>query len=141
MALDLPGFGDSPARADVAPADVVALALTQFELERPVLVTPSMSGRFALAFAAGRPESLRGLVAVAPVEIPRWAPELAGAALPSLLVWGEADSVVPVEHAQLLTNALPDARLVVLPGAGHACYLPDPAPFHAALLEFLGRLR
>ncbi len=143
VAVDLPGYGDSPARADLAPADQLAWLLDALDLVRPVVVAPSMSGRLALPHAARHPETLRALVAVAPVEVPRWAPalaELGADAPPALLVWGERDAVVPAAHARQLAEALSGSRVVTLPGAEHACYLPDPGPFHAALVEFLARV-
>jgi len=139
VALDLPGFGASP-QLDLADEDVLPAVIDELALERPVVVAPSMSGRFALPFCARNPERVGGLVAVAPVEIPRWTEELARTALPALLVWGERDTVVPRAQAELLRSALTDSRLIVVPGAGHACYLPDPTVFHDALLEFLEAL-
>jgi pimeloyl-ACP methyl ester carboxylesterase len=39
--------------------------------------------------------------------------------MPTLLVWGEHDRVRPLAHAQRWLAGLPDARLTVLPDAGH----------------------
>ena len=41
-----------------------------------------------------------------------------------------------LERAEELAGRLPGARLVVLEGAGHPCYLEEPERFHAELLEF-----
>lgn len=41
------------------------------------------------------------------------------AGLPSLLIWGDDDRIIPVSHAHAAHDALPDSRLVVLPGIGH----------------------
>lgn len=38
---------------------------------------------------------------------------------PTLIMHGEADAIVPVAAAQMLAQALPNATLVTLPGAGH----------------------
>jgi pimeloyl-ACP methyl ester carboxylesterase len=46
----------------------------------------------------------------------RWLHRLS---MPTLLLWGEADQVVPVEQAQVWASRLPDARIERLPGAGH----------------------
>ena len=53
----------------------------------------------------------------------RW---LHRANMPTLLVWGEADRVVPVEQAQVWARSLPDARVEVLPGAGHLVLQQEP---------------
>ena len=39
--------------------------------------------------------------------------------IPTLIVHGTADDVVPVEHAHRIAEAAPDAELVILEGAGH----------------------
>ncbi len=62
---------------------------------------------------------------------------LGRATLPALVVWGEQDRLVSVAHAHAFTESLPDARLVVVPGAGHLPYLEQPAAFIDALATFL----
>lgn len=46
-------------------------------------------------------------------------PLLAGIRIPTLLLWGEEDRFIPIDNAQAYLDALPDARLVRLPGIGH----------------------
>lgn len=41
----------------------------------------------------------------------------------TLLVWGENDTATPVRDGKYMAAHIPDAGLVVLPGAGHYCYL------------------
>ena len=43
---------------------------------------------------------------------------LAGA-LPTLIVWGDNDGIIPVEHAYAAHAAIPESRLAVLEGVGH----------------------
>jgi alpha-beta hydrolase superfamily lysophospholipase len=52
---------------------------------------------------------------------------LAHVQLPTLIVHGTADDVVPVEHAALLRDAAPDARVEILEGAGHQLRRDDRA--------------
>jgi abhydrolase domain-containing protein 14 len=99
-----------------------------------------MSGGFAFPEAAAHPDEIAGLVPIAPVGIETWAPKLKGSQLPTLLFWGEKDSVIPIKQADLLVAALPNLKKVVLAGADHPCYLDRPDEFHAALLEFLRSL-
>jgi pimeloyl-ACP methyl ester carboxylesterase len=56
---------------------------------------------------------------------------------PTLLVWGERDRLVPLRLAREYERALPHARLVVLPGAGHVPMADRPAEFAEAVLGFL----
>ena len=46
----------------------------------------------------------------------RWLHRLS---MPTLLLWGEADQVVPVQQAQVWSSRLRDAQVERLPGAGH----------------------
>jgi pimeloyl-ACP methyl ester carboxylesterase len=57
--------------------------------------------------------------------------------IPTLLVWGERDGVIPFAHARLLEAAMPSARLEVFAGAGHFPHHFDTVRFVAVLLEFL----
>lgn len=61
-----------------------------------------------------------------------------GSQIPTLLVWGTEDRVVPLSVGEAAARLLPDARLVVIEGAGHLPYLERAATFNTAVLEFLG---
>jgi len=139
VAVDLPGFGRTPA-ATVDYDAWLARLLDRLEIERAAVVSPSMSGRFSLPVLAREPERFWGYVAVAPVQIPKYAEKLGGVPVPVLAVWGERDTIVPIAHADALVAAMPNARRLVIPGAGHAPYMNQPAAFHAALIEFLDGL-
>ena len=52
-------------------------------------------------------------------------------AVPTLLIWGELDARSPLTVARQFEDAIPDARLVVIPGAGHVSNLEQPEPFNA----------
>ena len=56
---------------------------------------------------------------------------------PTLVLWGERDDATPLSAAETMQQLIPDARLVVLPGAGHYSYLDRPVEACAALDEFL----
>lgn len=43
-------------------------------------------------------------------------------AVPTLIVWGDRDRIIPVAHAHLAAESIPGARLEILEGAGH--FLP-----------------
>jgi pimeloyl-ACP methyl ester carboxylesterase len=61
--------------------------------------------------------------------------DLAGL-LPSLLVWGEKDSIIPVEHGEAAHAAMPGSRFEVFPEAGHMPHDADPERFAELLIEF-----
>ena len=56
--------------------------------------------------------------------------------LPTLIVWGERDSIIPVEHGAATHEAMPGSRFEVFPGAGHMPHDADPERFAALLTEF-----
>jgi pimeloyl-ACP methyl ester carboxylesterase len=45
--------------------------------------------------------------------------------VPTLIMWGERDRIIPVEHAYAAHDLIPGSTLVVLPGIGH--FLPTDA--------------
>ena len=57
--------------------------------------------------------------------------------VPTLIVWGERDPLIPVRHAQAAHRRIPGSRLVVFPGAGHFPHRSDPGRFADVLLDFL----
>jgi pimeloyl-ACP methyl ester carboxylesterase len=58
------------------------------------------------------PERVAGFVAVAPVDLPSYESALRKLALPTLIVWGEQDQVVPVAQANALHGWVKDSQLV-----------------------------
>jgi abhydrolase domain-containing protein 14 len=139
VALDLPGFGASePVEHD--PDLLLAELVPSLELRRPVVVAPSMSGRYAFPLVVGHPELVGGFVPVAPVGAAEHGPRLVSSAVPTLVVWGERDELFPVDGAAALARQIPGARTLILPGARHPCYLDRPAAFHEGLLGFIEAL-
>lgn len=61
--------------------------------------------------------------------------------MPTLLVWGSRDAVVPVEHGRRAHTAMPGSRLEIFDGAGHFPFHSDPARFVATLERFLEETR
>ena len=62
-------------------------------------------------------------------------------AVPTLLLYGDADVRSPLAVANALHAAIPDSRLVVLPGVGHVTNLEAPAAFAAEVRRFLRSVR
>lgn len=59
------------------------------------------------------------------------------ALLPSLIIWGGKDPLIPVEHAAAASRGLPNSRLEVFENAGHFPQLHDPVRFALTLIEFI----
>jgi pimeloyl-ACP methyl ester carboxylesterase len=58
-------------------------------------------------------------------------------ASPVLCLWGEEDRLVPPLYGEAYREALPDARLELLPACGHMAPLEQPEAFAAAIAAFL----
>jgi 3-oxoadipate enol-lactonase len=58
---------------------------------------------------------------------------------PTLVVAGEHDSLTPVATLRAIADAIPSARLEVIPGAGHVPPVEQPSAFVEALRRFLTR--
>ena len=56
---------------------------------------------------------------------------------PTLVLVGEEDVARPLEEAKKLQAGIPDARLVVIPEAGHSSPIENPEDFNRALRVFL----
>jgi pimeloyl-ACP methyl ester carboxylesterase len=50
--------------------------------------------------------------------------QLSGVRVPTLVIHGDHDAVIPLPHGQDTAEAIPDARLIVVPGMGHALAFP-----------------
>jgi pimeloyl-ACP methyl ester carboxylesterase len=57
--------------------------------------------------------------------------------VPTLIVWGERDALLPVGHAHSTAEAMPGSRLEIFPDAGHLPQLQDPARFVAIVQDFV----
>ena len=59
------------------------------------------------------------------------------AAMPTLIVWGDRDPIIPHHHGVEAHEAMPGSRLVLFEGVGHFPHVEVPERFVTAVLEFL----
>jgi pimeloyl-ACP methyl ester carboxylesterase len=57
--------------------------------------------------------------------------------MPSLVVWGERDPIIPVRHGVAAHEAMPGSRLELLPDAGHFPQLEEPHRLASILTDFM----
>ncbi|WP_339071491.1 alpha/beta fold hydrolase [Pseudomonas idahonensis] len=147
--LGWPGFGDTPARADVQGMDDLVDLVLQHIYQPTALVAQSMGGIIAVRAALARPQLITHLVlsvtsggvdmsdlgasnwrkdyTAAYPQLPRWfvddhsdlGPRLGELPMPVLLLWGDCDPISPVAVGQRLARLLPQALLRIVPGADH----------------------
>lgn len=61
--------------------------------------------------------------------------------IPVTLLVGDSDRLTPVSHSRKMAELLPDAELIVVPGAGHSVNITRPQVVDAALLRLVQRAR
>ena len=147
-------LADTKAGADPDAAREKRLAMAD-RLERDgtpqALLDDVLPGLTGPTTARGRPEVLaqvRDLVAKAPPASAAWAQRAMAARpdsldtlrdvrVPALVVRGDEDGLASADDATAMVDALPQGRLVTLPGAGHLSNLEVPEAFSRAVADFL----
>jgi pimeloyl-ACP methyl ester carboxylesterase len=57
--------------------------------------------------------------------------------IPTLVVWGDADAIIPSRHAHAAQDTLPASRLEIFEGVGHFPHCEDPDRFAKTLSKFI----
>jgi len=57
--------------------------------------------------------------------------------VPTMIIWGERDGVIPVAHGRAAHEAVAGSRLEIFPGAGHFPHRDAPRRFVEVLLDFM----
>ncbi|MEK4032009.1 alpha/beta hydrolase [Methylocystis sp. IM3] len=144
-----PGLGDEPALPDINGIDDLVALVADEIAEPVDIVAQSMGGLVAIKLALALPGMVKRLVlAVTSGGVPvanlggsDWRPDYFAAypraakwiadsgddfssqipsiEVPTLLLWGDADSISPVAVGKRLAALLPNARLCVFPGGDH----------------------
>jgi pimeloyl-ACP methyl ester carboxylesterase len=68
------------------------------------------------------------------IKLPKWLHRIAA---PTLILWGEADRLIPVEQALVWAGLIPGAEIKTLPGVGHLLFNESGAAVDA-IAEFVG---
>ena len=92
-------------------------------------------GRMAKTPARAIAGTLRGLAAR-----PDRTPDLARIAVPTLILSGEEDQVIPFEESTAMAASIPGGRHFAIPDAGHLTPIENPREADEAILEFLRSL-
>ena len=79
-------------------------------------------------------ETLKGILA------DDFSSELFRIGVPTLVIWGEKDKLLPRKEQETFTRLINRSRLIVYPDAGHVFYWEEPARVAADLLVFAGEL-
>ena len=120
------------------PAELTALcfhdANSVRELARLCPKTPSEQE----ALARERSQVMAQVVAWKPyMHNPKLPYRLHRIRVPTLLVWGRNDALIPPAHGEAYARAIPDARLEIIDRCGHAPHLERPEEFASLVRSFL----
>jgi pimeloyl-ACP methyl ester carboxylesterase len=99
----------------------------------PSLLAPDLAWE-GLLKGAGKPGFQAALLASVDYDFRHHLPEIS---CPTLIVWGENDSIISVRDAHEFERLIPDSRKVVMKDTGHISMVERPAAFNELLLEFL----
>jgi pimeloyl-ACP methyl ester carboxylesterase len=128
------------------PATAAVLARRDYLVRRPKLRRRMLYGIarhperiepelvYEVASGAGKPGFLDALNAIAEYDFRERLPDIS---VPTLIVWGRNDLIVPVAGAHEYEQLIPGARRVIFEDTGHVPMLERPARFNELVEEFL----
>lgn len=142
IAPDLPGGKGQSVLDGIedSPEKVLDAIMMTYSVKRPILLAPSMSGRYALPYLIKYPNIIRAFIPIAPTIPPLFNVSRVNAVningFPSLIIWGQNDTLGK-ERSKIFKDFKGKNDLLEIPRASHPCYLDEPGIFHSALLSFL----
>jgi len=98
-------------------------------------IDPATLPQERLAAMAANNETLRGYGGTMMAD-PSLLGRLPAISIPTLVIWGAADRIVPVGHGQAYASAIPGAQFRLITEAGHLPQLETPAELMAAVSDF-----
>ena len=142
IAIDLPNFGKSePLKVKQDPAVFLEKLIETLDIERPVIISPSLSGRYSVPFLLQHGKNkLSGYIPVAPVIDSKYSAEdFKKSDVPTLIIYGENDS--GAKRSTGLLSLISKSNTLEIPKGNHPAYLDDPKLFHAQVIAFLHSLK
>ena len=133
-------FPDRVSRLVLVDAGFLALDRATWHRVTGLVTTAPRSGLSILPVLledTWRSGPLRMLEATVQLLQADWNRKLPGIRAPTLVIWGEHDRVCPPVIGRRIAELVPDARLVVIPGAAHNPMWERPTRFDREVLAFL----
>jgi pimeloyl-ACP methyl ester carboxylesterase len=139
--LDVPGEDDKDpmifkllrngfARNVMKDLDMSALIRSGLEssFANPDLVTDEMVERYsAMSRAPCHREALLKIMSGTTLRVPASKERLSAIAVPTLILHGDTDNLIPVAHAEKFADAIPGSKLIIYPETGHIPQEEQPA--------------
>lgn len=145
VAIDLPGYGKSAYnRAGYNdPANFISLVMEGFNMKNVVLISPSMSGMYAIPYMFShhlnnRKNRLIGWVPVAPGGVTSHTQmEYENLKIPNVLVTFGENDVHGKRYSWKYLAKIPNSKVYEVKNGGHPAYLTDPGEWNSKLVKFL----
>jgi len=70
-------------------------------------------------------------------DVPFSTKKLQSITVPTLIIWGSDDPVIPIQHSEEFVSSIKDCRFYIMDDCGHTPYVQNPAIFVSAVMNFL----
>eukprot|EP01084_Bolivina_argentea_P283016 484609_1 len=102
-----------------------------------ILITASMSGKYAIPLLLDRPKDMIGMITIAPVATDKYKKEqYVKVSIPVCIIYGQEDKNLGVISKENLSQ-IPNHKSIMVPGGQHAAYQNDPKFFHQQVVKWL----
>ncbi len=139
IGIDVPGYPRSANKLVLNETEIVSVLEAMIgTLNGDVfLLGSSASCHIALRFAEAGSSRLSGLMLVAPVSVKNIA--LSKIETKVIAIWGSEDDISPAYKNKDAIKSIRGSDVVIIKGAGHACYMSRPKEFIKIVSEFIIR--
>lgn len=134
------GLGE--ALVHLAPLRLAASVALRLACRQPFAYAPESASAYAstVALPGGREAMLATARQMVPRDVESLTARYAAITVPTLLIWGRQDPIVPLNVGQRLVDCLPSARLHVLDSCGHCPHEEHPEQTAGLINEFLAQI-
>ncbi len=136
-------FWDTPILAEVVLGILPCRTIATFGLKRNLHSYDALPQDLVEDYvkASSRDGAISAFIAqerqIIPPEADKWEASHRDIRVPTLVIWGREDGVLPLAQGERLAREIPGALLVVLPDVGHAPHLEAPGSVFALIWQFL----
>lgn len=135
IALNMPGED-----TDLTPEAWLNTCMIKMNINKPIMVTPSLSTEYIIPYITKFPERISAWVSVANMYLDRYYTLYPDIKFPVLAIWGEMDKYAPVEFAEKLATNVKNGQYKIIKGATHSPFQTNPKEFNEILIDFINSL-
>ncbi len=109
--------------------------IEKLRLQKPIILSPSLSGKYSIHLLTHYPHLVGAYIAVAPVIPTIDITSLQSLNIKSLFIYGDKD-IEGIKRSKVLMTYLKGSKEYQITG-NHACYLDDPEGFNQQIINFI----